>query len=341
MKSVIKTMSAGRRLGLVTSIIALLGGFSANAATLLIVNETYDPPWLPLAGWDGGAVSISREYVSEGVGGSTAVQMSADLVDPGAYVATTLFQSGVMGGNDWATRANTVLSFDIKIDRPGMLSVSMDLESLSGYDWTADQATSSVGTIPLGSYTPGVFKRIVVPLNDPLWVRNPSSTPPFLPLFEPSGRTYNQIALQVDSGSLPHLGQFTVTIDNLQVSTKNAMIPFTGTTSGEYTFTSDGIVLTEHGYAAHVGSFELNCTVPYDFSPCSVELTAANGDKLLGSFVFGAYAAYDYGVQIENGTGRFKGAVGSYRGSVTFDPTLPAYTATLLGSITTVGSNKN
>jgi hypothetical protein len=340
MKTVMETASVGRRLGLVASIITLLGGFSANAATLLILNETYDPPWLPLAGWEGGVENVSRDYVSEGVGGSIAVRMSAKLVDPDAYVATTLFQSGVMGGNDLATRENTVLSFDIKIDRPGMLNVSMELESLGEYMWTTpDQATSSVGTIPLGSYKPGVFKRIVVRLDDPLWVQNPYSTPPYLPLFEPSGRTYNQIALQVDSGSLLDLGQFAVTIDNLQVSTKNAMIPFEATSAGEVALGSDGFIVTDHGNAEHVGSFKGISMLPYAGGLGSAELTAANGDKLLGSIVLGANA-YDFGVQIENGTGRFIGARGSYRGLLTWDPTLTSYTATIRGSISTVGSNK-
>jgi hypothetical protein len=158
-----------------------------------------------------------------------------------------------------------------------------------------------------------------------------------VPLLDPSGRTYNQIALQVDAGGLPDLGQFTVTIDNVQVVTKNAMIPFEGTSAGEVAPGEDGYIVTEHGNAEHVGAYELTCTIPWDFSPCSVELTAANGDKLIGTLVVGFP---DVAMQIENGTGRFKGAMGSYRAALAWDPTLTTYTGTIRGSITTVGSNK-
>jgi hypothetical protein len=67
MKTIIRTTSAGRKLGLVTSIVTLLGGFAASAAPALIVNETFDPPSLTLFGWeDATTINISRQYVNDG-----------------------------------------------------------------------------------------------------------------------------------------------------------------------------------------------------------------------------------------------------------------------------------
>jgi hypothetical protein len=145
------------------------------------VNETYDPPTLATPGsWQDGIVTdLSREYVNKGVGGSSALWVSATFPAQEGYcdVATGLFQSAVMGGNEWATRENTVLSFDIKIDQPGLLNVDIYLDAIGEYCWNfVDFAnghyTASVGTIPLGNYQPGVFKKIVLPLNDPRLVQN-------------------------------------------------------------------------------------------------------------------------------------------------------------------------
>jgi hypothetical protein len=351
MKIVIKTTSAGQRLGLVASIITLLGGFSANAATLLIVNETYDPPTLTTpGGWqDGDVTDLSRQYVNQGVGRSTALQVSATLGNSVAYsdVATALFQSGVIGGNEWATRENTVLSFDIKIDQPGLLNVVVYLDAFAEYLWNYNDFlnahyTSSVGTILLGSYKPGVFHRIVLPLNDPRLVQNeypdPNNMPP---LFDPSARTYNNVTLVVNSGSFAALpASFTITVDNVQVSTRNAMIPFNGTGAGEVVGTDHWVVAMD-GLAEHVGSFDLTANVPFAWSPGTFELTAANGDKLSGAF---HNAGNESGLQIETGTGRFAGAVGSCRDRVTWgepiDGTIFPFTMTLTGGISTVGSNK-
>ena len=49
----------------------------------------------------------------------------------------------------------------------------------------------------------------------------------------------------------------------------------------------------------------------------------------------------EHGVQVIESTGRFQGAVGSYRGLITsFDETAATDTTTLQGGLSTVGSNK-
>ena len=337
MKGLIKTIWPGLGLVVPISMIALLGSPSANAANYLIVNETFDPPTLATpGGWEyGDVMELSREYVDEGVGGSMALQISAKLVGDYASVSSAMFQSGVMGGNEWATRENTVLSFDIKIDQPGMLSVQAFLDGYPKYLWNYPDGgpaqMDSVARILLGSYQPGIFQKIVVPLNDPRWSSED------LPVFDPSGRTYNNVTLVVDTEGWPNPGPFKVTVDNVQITTKNAMVPFVGTSAGEVTPVAEGYRVIDRGVAEHIGSYEAACTIPFDFSPCSIELTAANGDKLFGTFFTGGN---DYGFQIEKGTGRFNGVVGSYRAALTWDPTFTSYTATLRGGLSTVGWNK-
>lgn len=358
MKTSIKWMSIslGRKLGLVASIFTLLGGFNSLAANYLIVNETYDPPTLATpGGWQNGVVTdLSRQYVNQGVGGSTALQVSATFPSQEGYcdVAAGLFQSGVMGGNEWATRENTVLSFDIKIDQPGLLNVDVYLDAVGEYSWNYGDFgnghyTASVGTIPLGHYQPGVFKRIVLPLNDPRLAQNswpdPNNMPP---LFDPSARTYNSVVLTVSSQSFASLpASFSITVDNVQISTKNAMVPFNGTHAGWLSLSEDltQFVSTSHGVAEHIGSFDLSLTLPYDFfsGPGTFELTAANGDKLSGAFNFDGFCNC---MEIENGTGRFAGAVGSFRGSIVWGGTIDQipipFTIQLIGGISSVGSSK-
>jgi len=350
MKSVTKTTSAGRRLGLAISTIALLGGLSASAANCLIVNETYDPPSLTTpGGWENGIITdLSRQYVSQGVGHSTALQITATF--PGtdyAGVFSAMFQSGVMGGNEWATRDNTVLSFDLKIDSPGLSYVGVYLDAFAEYFWNYGDLDNGHGTysgavagVSLGAYQPGVFHKIVLPLNDPRWqqIYRWPDTSQFAPFFDPTSKTYNNVTLFVDSSCLPVPGSFNVTVDNVQISTKNAMVPLQGTGAGEVTGGTDAYILTDYGVAEHIGSYKQIFTLPFDYSPGTVELTAANGDKLIGTFIFGWT---EFGVQITKGTGRFEGAVGSYRGVYTWDPTMTSYTATIRGGISTVGSNKN
>ncbi len=76
---------------------------------------------------------------------------------------------------------------------------------------------------------------------------------------------------------------------------------------------------------------------PDVWAPGTFELTAANGDKLLGSIH--ASLAPDVGMGIREGTGRFLGVVGSYRALIT-DFTSASLPATVTGGISSVGSNK-
>jgi hypothetical protein len=319
------------------------------AANYLIVNETYDPPTQTTpGGWqDGNVAGVSRQYVKQGVCHSTALQVSGTLVGPDyCDIATALFQTGVMGGNELATRENTVLSFDIKIDQPGLSNVDVLLDAFDEYLWNyGDPAdahyTSSVGTIALGHYKPGVFKRIVLPLDDPRLVQNdypdPNNMPP---LFNPSARTYNNVTVTVTSGSFATLpASFTITVDNVQITTRSAMIPFEGFSVGVVRAQADGsFIATECGVAEPIGFYKQTITIPADGTPASFELTAAHGAKLVGAFIFGGN---DYGEQILKGTGCFHGVVGSYRALITWgqqpDPATFPYTATLLGGISTSG----
>lgn len=131
------SIGVGRKLGLVTSVITLVGGFTVMAANYLIVNETYDPPTLTTpGGWEYGNVAdLLRQYVSEGVGHTTALQISAAFngMDYG-NVATAMYQSGVASGNEWATRENTVLSFDLKLTLQGW--------PMWGSIWTPSRTTN-------------------------------------------------------------------------------------------------------------------------------------------------------------------------------------------------------
>jgi hypothetical protein len=344
--------SVGRKLGLVASILALFGGLNGMAANYLIVHETYDPPTLATpGGWEYGTVTdLSRQYVSEGVGGSTAIQVSATLTDQDCGVATCLFQSGAVGGNEWATRENTVLSFDLKIDQPGMLSVDVFLDALAEYCWNygdfaGGELTSSIATIPLGAYQPGVFKRIVLPLNDPRWVQDPWPDPNNMaPLFEPNARTYNNVTLTVTGGSFGSFpASFTVTVDNVQICTRNAMVPFHAAAAGTLALSAiPDWVVTMQGTGAHMGFFDLAASAPLEWAPGVFELTTANGDKLLGNI----HPAPDnlMGFEVMEGTGRFEGVTGSLQGTIIYgdpiDPTTYPFNMTLMGGLSAVGANK-
>ena len=344
MKTKVKMTSigVGRKLGLVTTMITLVGSFSGLAADYLIVNETYDPPTLttPIGWQDGNVANVTRQYVNQGVGHSTALQFSGSLQGPDyCDVATALFQTGVMGGNERATRENTVLSFDIKIDQPGLLNVVVDLDAFAEYLWnygdTADaQYTASVGTIPIGSYKPGVFKRIVLPLNDPRLMQNPYPDPNNMPpLFDPSARTYNNVTLVVSSDSFAALpASFAITVDNVQISTENAMVPCDGIGAAELNFSGDPWVGRMDGIAEDIGIFDLTWTVPASvWAPGQFELTAANGAKLRGYFHLGDN---DFGLQIVNGTGRFTGAAGSWRGLSTWGQQINDTTFSFIAALT-------
>ena len=140
MKTVPRTKYEVRRLALLTSIISLLGGIGAAGAPVTIVNETFSSPTIEtIGGWESGPViNISRQYVQSGVRGSQAVQVSAELLAGGVSdVGFIPVQVGEIVGNELATRQNTELSFDIKVDRPDLHHVYVFAEGWSGfwYNW--------------------------------------------------------------------------------------------------------------------------------------------------------------------------------------------------------------
>lgn len=319
-------------------LLGLLGGVCVSGAECLIVDQTYDPPppMGPLGWGDETVVSVSRQFVKEGIGGSTAAQMSATLVD-GSYVTLMLFQSGVMGGNDLATRDNTVVTFDIKIDKPGMQYIGAHFDAFPDYLWDFGAPYGaplfSYAVIPLGAYKPGVFQKIALPLNSPLWFEGD------WPQFDPAAKTYNNITLQVEAAALPGEGErsITITVDNLRVSTKNDWIPFVGAGTGVLGLNPDGsgYLSTEYGTGEHIGAYKSTIALPWDSPVGTTELTTASGDKLSGSFIF---AGADAGVQFLEGTGRFKGVAGGFRSAITWNADMTGWTSVFRGSLNTRGS---
>ncbi len=339
MKTVFKATSVGQKLGLVTSIITLVGGVAANAQLGLFLNETFDPPTLvPLSGWEwGGAGDITREYVNGGFAGSTAVKISATFTGAGGF-GTMLYHKGDVRGNDLATAQTTVLSFMLKVDQPGLTNVAIVLEGWSLYSWNGSK-TSSGGYIPLGSYTPGKFQTLVVPLDDPLWF--PMSA---LPPFDPTAKTC-QITLYVLSGDLQEGNQVAVTVDNLRLSTSNFMLPWKLTSTGQMTvdWGTGAATALEVGSSTLLGDYTSVIQLENllaDVVTGPVELTADNGDKLFGQAYGIEWEPTQIGVVITSGTGRFQGATGSYVSTITWTEFLASYTATANGGITSVGSNK-
>ena len=344
----IKIRSAAASLvgGFATGIATLLYGFSVGAGSGIIVNETYDPPTLNLYGGTKNAANISRQYVPEGVAGSTAMQISGTLLPgPGfSMVWTMMYQNGLVMGNGRATPQNTVLALDVKVDRPDLVNVQLGLQSWGGYAWSyftpGLPKTASRARIPLGSYTPGKFKTLVLPLDDPLWELNTSGT--WDGPFEPTGKTY-QILFQVDSTGLPNRGDFTITVDNIKLTTDHIMVPWKGNSAGEvqYTFDEQGNFISatveEAGFATHVGKFTSRITFLAEERTGDLEITAANGDMLVGYMAMLSDTAFV--VAIEGGTGRFEGATGSYLGTLAWLDDF-TFTSEAEGTISTVGSNK-
>lgn len=323
--------------------LALVSAPCANASAITYLNESYgQPPTWDLNAWEFGAIdSLTREYVQEGVAGSGAVKMSGTFLEQYAGATIDLSQHGGVAGNMGATRENTMLTFDLKVGKPGLRYVIVYLQSWGGYVWDSfgspwDPAlpTSSVGVIPLGKYVPGVFKSISVPLNAPLWQVDPDYPGPLKGPFEPSGKTH-QVFLMVVCEQPADVGEFSVTVDNLKLTTKTDMLEWKARGSG----TVGETALTETGFAEHLGAYVETINIGI----WDVNIQAANGDTLAG-WLFPA--AWDnegnvvrVAVDIVDGTGRFKGAKGSYVADITW--TAPdAYTAEAAGSITSVGATK-
>ncbi len=342
MKILIPTTSAGRKLGLITPLITLLGGFAAGAAPAVLVNEAFDPPTLDLTApnllWQDNVNSVTRQYVSSGVNGSMAMQMSADLL-PNGYAGLVFYQNGLVFGNDLATTQNTVLSFDVKVDQPGLDYLRFGLQSWSGFIWNSlapGLATSSSGPIPLGAYVPGQFKTITVAMNDPLWSQDTYGS--WDGPFDPSGKTY-QILVQVEAGALPAPGLVTFTVDNVRVTTRNPMVPWRYASSGQvaaYDPDTGAATLNETGIAEHLGNFTATVTAsPVEWGYAgTIVITAADGAQLFGSIC--GVPSVQMGIVIEHGTRRFQGARGSYLAEYNWTSE-SSYTATSTGRISNVG----
>jgi hypothetical protein len=215
------------------------------------------------------------------------------------------------------------------------------LDGFAEYLWNygdTQNGTYSGAVIPiaLGSYQPGVFKKIVISLADSRWeqIYPWPDTSHFAPFFDPSARTYNNVTLVVNSYCLTIPGSFSVPVDNVKFTTKNPMVPFNG--KGGISVLEDGSFLVE-GVAEHLGVFKQNLVFPPDvWAPGDFKLTAANGDTLSGSV---HYAGLEVGFRIEKGTGRFLGAVGSYRGAIS-NPESPTPLVIFDGAISSVGWNR-
>ncbi len=123
-------------------------------------------------------------------------------------------------------------------------------------------------------------------------------------------------------------------------------VPWKGVTSGITSLIpwADGTVVVEAGSSAHLGEF-----TEIGWEDGRIEITAANGDKLLGFSeildISPDYTLAHVRITFTGGTGRFDNAKGGYIGTLqltlidastfTF-----AFTGTSTGTISTVGSNK-
>jgi hypothetical protein len=300
----------------------------------VIVNETFESMSLNLFGWEGGVDNVVRQYVADGVKASTAAQLSANFVEPWGYAGIMLYQNPLVTAGGRATPETTTLTFDIKVDRPGLKVVYLGLQSWPGFVWdwlVSSPATASIAIIELGNYTPGEFQTVSLRVNDPVWVQDEDFPAP----FDPTGKTY-QVLLTVTGDNLAALGQYTVTVDNIRVTTVTPMVRWNSAGTGE--FNPGTLELTETGMAQHLDAFTLHAVlISLEPTPTwEVDITAANGDHLYGTM----WALTEgLAVAIEGGTGRFKGSVGAYIDQLTWtgDTT---WNTMASGSISTVGSNK-
>jgi hypothetical protein len=311
MKNVTKSQNGVRTLAFLSAIISLLGSVGAGGAPVTIVNETFSSPTITeLGGWENGPViSVSRQYVQSGVRGSQAVQISAEFPE-GEYsdVGTIPVQIGAIVGNELATRQNTEISFDVKVDRPDLDAIFVFLEGWSGfwYNWIPGLATASFGGVPLGSYIPGEFMTVTVPVDALEWLETWRETDGH---FDPTSKTY-QVMFGFGSEQLPACGKITVTIDNIRIVSKNPSVPWKGTATGRVTVDpEDGtFTVVETGVAAHLDAFTETVVFGPDGLIGDLEIVVANGDTLTGKM----YALDPLEIVIEGGTGRFQGVKGSY-----------------------------
>ena len=121
-----------------------------------------------------------------------------------------------------------------------------------------------------------------------------------------------------------------------------------GVASGTITqFSPHGISFDGSGFTTHLGrtAIQMNaCWGPGCSDPLSYQgvgqLTAANGDKLYASIIWGFDGSL--AITITGGSGRFQGATGSATGTIVSDPPTGCCTRhavmTFAGTISTSGS---
>jgi hypothetical protein len=124
------------------------------------------------------------------------------------------------------------------------------------------------------------------------------------------------------------------------------MVPYHSKTIGQMVLDPDtGAILSieETGIGTHLGKFTL--TGAYDGGYFMITAIAANGDKLFLVVVDLIGNTVEMGIL--GGVGRLNGATGHITATTTidpnpvsFDPLILAYTATVTGEISTVGSSK-
>jgi hypothetical protein len=134
-------------------------------------------------------------------------------------------------------------------------------------------------------------------------------------------------------------------------------LPFRGTVSGSSTRTATTdpclflVTISGEGQATYLGNFTwqsthtLNvCTTPFTVSGGSLTLTAADGDQLSGTYtgtsqVIPPVIAFHITITITGGTGRFANTTGTIEATGQADTVTGAATATLAGTISSVGPN--
>jgi hypothetical protein len=121
-------------------------------------------------------------------------------------------------------------------------------------------------------------------------------------------------------------------------------VPWKSASIGQVTITESGMVITEAGHAAHLGTFTKQSDL------VTAGYTAANGDTLEAVItgVVDNFPVMEIQVMFVEGTGRFDGATGGYVATILIDP-IPlsvdplsfAFRSTATGTLSTVGSTKS